>query len=102
MYGYMYQHSFDPSQPSGNLLKENDKKCSETQLALNASLLNNVTYILVVTTVVPGRTGAFTIETSGASNITFTRLSEFVLANLSLCVTFADLCSSNGSKLFPR
>ena len=76
MYGYLYQDTFNPFDPSLNLLIENDHECGENQLWLNSSLLSHTTYILVATTDIPGRTGPFFIQSFGAANITFTRVSE--------------------------
>ena len=76
MYGYLYQDTFNPFDPSLNLLIENDHECGENQLWLNSSLLSHMTYILVATTDIPGRTGPFSIQSFGATNIIFSRISE--------------------------
>ena len=76
MFGYLYRNTFDPFDPSLNLLAENDRECGGHQLWLNSSLLAEVTYILVATTDIPGRTGSFTIRAFGAANITFSLLRE--------------------------
>ena len=76
MLGYLYRDTFNPFDPSLNLLKENDKECGTHQLWLNSSLSSEVTYILVTTTDIPGRTGAFAIQSFGTANITFSRISE--------------------------
>ena len=76
MFGYLYHKTFDPFDPARNLLVENAKRCPTNQLRLKCSLVSSVTYVLVVTTYAPGRTGSFKIQTSGPANITFSRISE--------------------------
>ena len=76
MYGYLYRDTFDPLQPDRNLLVENGRICSSGILSLKAYLSSNATYILVATTDVPARMGAFTIYAFGAANITFSLIRE--------------------------
>ena len=76
MLGYLYQDTFNPLDPSINLLSESGRECNGYQLWMNTSLLSNTTYILVATTDVPGRTGEFTIRSFGTANIAFSRISE--------------------------
>lgn len=77
-YGYLYRDTFNPYDPNHNRLLENDETCGMGQLLLNSLLLSNTTYILVVTTDIPRRTGAFMIQAFGAANITFNRIGEFI------------------------
>ena len=78
LYGYLYRDTFNPFDPNRNRLSENDQTCGTGQLLLNSLLLSNTTYILVVTTNIPRRTGAFMIQAFGAANITFNRIGEFI------------------------
>jgi hypothetical protein len=79
MYGYLYHDTFNPFYPSLNLLVENDKKCTKEQISFDFSLFTHTTYVLVVTTLVPGRTGAFMIQVLGRGNITFNRLGKYII-----------------------
>ena len=76
MYGYLYQDTFNPLDSSRNLLVENDDECGKDGLWLNSSLSFNASYVLIVTTRVPGHTGAFVIQVFGPAEITFSRISE--------------------------
>jgi hypothetical protein len=76
MYGYLYRNTFNSSNPSENLLSDNDADCGQDRLWLNTSLSSNMTYMLVVTTYAPAQTGAFVIEAFGSAEITFTRISK--------------------------
>ncbi len=49
-YGYIYQDSFDPFNPSVNLILENDQSCPDEQFKLTVNLQVDIKYILVVTT----------------------------------------------------
>lgn len=79
MHGYLYQDAFNRFEPSRNLLLEHDESCGKLQISLKFDFSINTTYVLVVTTYVPGRTGDFRIQTFGAANITFTRIREYIL-----------------------
>jgi hypothetical protein len=84
MYGYLYHETFNPFDPSHNLLVENDKTCTKEQISFDFSLFTHTTYVLVVTTHSPGRTGAFMIQVLGRGNITFNRLGKYIIHCCSL------------------
>ena len=79
MLGYLYQDTFNPFDPSLNLLSESDRECGGHQFWLNTSLLSNTTYILVATTDIPGRTGAFSIRSFGIENLPFSRIGASIV-----------------------
>ena len=74
MLGFLYHTTFDPSNPTDNLIAIDDTDCASKQFHLRLSLEKNLPYILVVTTEKPAMTGAFSIVAIGAANVSFTRL----------------------------
>jgi hypothetical protein len=84
MYGYLYHDTFNPFDPSRNLLVENDNMCNKKQISFEFSLFTHATYVLVVTTQVSGRTGAFMTQVVGSGNITFNRLGKPIIHCCSL------------------
>ena len=103
LYGYLYRDTFNPFDANRNRLLENDATCGTGELLLNSFLLSNTTYILVVTTDIPRRTGAFMIQVFGAANITFSRIGEFVEYSLKVyqcIISHGDICSPDRQKLF--
>ncbi|CAF3733935.1 unnamed protein product [Adineta steineri] len=73
-YGYIYNNSFNPFNPSVNLISEDDDGCSFRRFRLEVNLLVNVAYILVVTTSDADVTGAFSIIVSGLTNSSIKRV----------------------------
>ncbi|CAF4137252.1 unnamed protein product [Adineta steineri] len=73
-YGYIYEHSFDPFNPSINLISQNWTGCSFAKFLLEVDLLVNVKYILVVTTLDPDATGSFSIIITGLTNTSIKRI----------------------------
>ncbi|CAF1224479.1 unnamed protein product [Adineta steineri] len=71
-YGYIYINDFDPSNPSENILSQNDDAGGHGQFKLIKFLRAWNTYILVVTTYSPNRKGRVIIIASGPSTISFT------------------------------
>ncbi|CAF3944088.1 unnamed protein product [Rotaria sp. Silwood2] len=71
-YGYMYRSSFDASTPSSNLLASDDDSGGNGQFQLTVYLTSGTTYILVVTTYIPGVVGPFSIIASGPAIVVFT------------------------------
>ncbi|CAF0965024.1 unnamed protein product [Adineta steineri] len=75
-YGYIYEHSFDPFNPSVNLILEDDENCEQEQFGLTVNLQVNIKYILVVTTFSPDAANAFSIIVSGLTNANVERIIE--------------------------
>ena len=75
-YGYLYQYTFDPMNPSRNLISQNGAGCDNRQFWLQSSLQRDTVYVLVVTTSVEDVMGAFSIVSKGVANLTFRRLGE--------------------------
>ncbi|CAF4245336.1 unnamed protein product, partial [Adineta steineri] len=75
-YGYIYKNSFDPFNPSVNLILEDDDSCDGEQFRLTVNLLVNVKYILVVTTFYSDVTESFSIIVSGPTNTSVKRIIE--------------------------
>jgi hypothetical protein len=75
-YGYIYKNNFDPLKPSENVIAESQKGPCYNLLKLPVYLQIEFTYVLVVTTNLPGWKEVFPISVFTANNITFKRISE--------------------------
>jgi hypothetical protein len=71
LYGYLYNNSFNATNPSANLIASDGNSARNLQFQLTVSLQPNVVYVLVVTTYNANVTGSFTITASGVENIIF-------------------------------
>ncbi len=67
---YIYNSSFNMSNPNQNLLRKGDDSSEEKQFQLKVFLYSERKYILVVTTEKPGKTGAFSVAAAGLGYIT--------------------------------
>ncbi|CAF4015286.1 unnamed protein product, partial [Adineta steineri] len=74
LYGYIYKDSFDPFNPSVNLILKDDDGCARRQFKLTVNLVVNVKYILVVTKSSSDTTGPFSVIVSGPANTTVERI----------------------------
>ena len=68
-YGYLYESSFDPSQPLRNLIAFDADSAGDRQFRIDHYLGSERKYILVVTTRDPGVTGRFSINVVGPALI---------------------------------
>jgi len=75
-YGYIYNDTFDPLNPSKNLIHEDDSSECNGQFKLVIDLQKQMKYILVVTTNNPNVIGSFSILALGPNNVTVQNLSE--------------------------
>lgn len=69
LYGYLYDGTFNPSNPYSNLLLQDDDSLGNGQFALVGYLSSGRTYTLVVTSHTSGRLGNFGIVVVGPSSI---------------------------------
>jgi hypothetical protein len=76
-YGYLYRDTFDPVDPSRNLIANSNSSCANQQFWLQPFLQANSTYILLVTTLHANMTGALSVMSQGVANVSFTRLGEY-------------------------
>lgn len=74
--GFLYQGTFDPTDLSLNKVASDLASCLNGQFRLQAFLLTNTTYILVLSAILRDTRGPFSILTVGEGNASFTRLSE--------------------------
>jgi hypothetical protein len=72
--GYFYSNSFDPYNPSVNLVTFDDNSGIETQFRIEVALQTGSTYILVVTTSQVCLTGLFWIKARGPASVSLTLL----------------------------
>ncbi len=68
-YGYIYNDTFHPDNPSLNLLKEDDNSGGNGQFKLTVFLQSWASYILIVKTFSPNVTSEFLIVASGLTKI---------------------------------
>ncbi|CAF4049532.1 unnamed protein product [Adineta steineri] len=71
--GYIYKNSFNPLNPTENLLELDDNGCSDNQFKLLIALEVNTKYILVVTTSQANVTGTFSIIVTGPTKAVLER-----------------------------
>ena len=69
--GYFYQTSFDPSDPTMNLVIEDDDSSSYLQFRIQVYLQSGRTYILVVTTHREYAVGSFSVSAIGPASVSF-------------------------------
>jgi hypothetical protein len=103
MYDYFYHETFNLFDPSHNLLVENDKTCTKEQILFDFSLFTHTTYVLVVTSHVPGRTGAFIIQVLGRGNITLSLHGKYIIHYCSLSNSLiSDRVSAHNCRIVRR
>ena len=71
-YGYLYNNSFDPLNPTVNLLQSDDDGAGARQFQLLMVFRATADYILVTTTYASNVTGNFSILVSGPDSMRFT------------------------------
>ncbi len=76
--GFIYKNTFNPLNPSENLLHAEDDSDSHLQFRLNIYLSSDMTYVLVMTTYQLKETGAFSIIVQGPNKVILNRLSEYI------------------------
>jgi hypothetical protein len=76
--GFIYKSTFNPLNPSENLLDAEDDSDSHLQFRLNIYLSSGMTYVLVLTTYQLKETGAFSISVQGPNQVIFNNLSEYI------------------------
>ncbi len=101
-YGYIYKDSFNPFNPTINLLAGDYGRCFNDQFQLTIVLQANTTYILVVTTYFPNDTEAFSIFVSAPNNVNFNHIGEFLyylVSNQHITWIDVDVCNKNYHRL---
>ena len=71
-FGCFYSNSFDPSNPSQNLIEHDDDSGGQGQFRITVTLIYGYTYVLVVTTHLSSNTGTFSITALGPASVIFT------------------------------
>ena len=77
-YGFIYRNTFDPLNPSENLLQAEDDSSFDFQFRLNILLSGNMTYVLVMTTYQLKETGPFSIIIQSANEVILERLRKYI------------------------
>ncbi len=75
---FIYKNTFNPLNPSENLLYAEDNSRSDWQFRLNIRLSGDMTYVLVMTTYQLKKTDAFSISVQGPNKVILNRLSEYI------------------------
>ena len=73
-YGSLYRSAFNPSNPMGNLVIQDDSGGGRGQFRITATLQAGVTYILVFTTYAPNEQGPFTVSVTGPTRVGLARI----------------------------
>ncbi len=77
-YGLIHKNTFNPLNPSENLLNIDDNSGSDLQFQLNILLSDDMTYVLVMTTYLLKETGIFAIVALGDNKVILKRLSKYI------------------------
>lgn len=75
-FGYIYDKTFNPLDPSQNMLARNDDGLDNTQFQFSIYLRANTSYILIVTISSPNVTGDFSILIYGSNNVSLNHIGE--------------------------
>lgn len=81
--GYLYNDTFDPSNPSVNLIHQDDDNGGNRQFKITAFLQAGVPYTLVLSTQSTGYSGPFTIVGSGPGNVQYVTLNPMEITTTS-------------------
>jgi hypothetical protein len=92
-YEFIYKNTFNPLNPSENLLYAEVDSGSDLQFRLNIHLRGGMTYVLVMTTYQIKETGAFSIIVQGPNKVILNRLSEYT------CIYVCIVLDSTKSKV---
>ncbi|CAF1559920.1 unnamed protein product [Adineta steineri] len=92
LFGSIYKNSFNPLNPTENLLEVDDNGCSDNQFKLLIAFEVNTKYILVVTTSQANVTGTFLIIVSGPTKAVLER------TNISSTSTFKSTSTTTTTK----
>ncbi|CAF1021563.1 unnamed protein product [Adineta ricciae] len=68
-YGYLYSGTFDPFNPTTNLVTSNDDDGGNRQFMMNATLQTSVQYIIVVTSYYTFNLGPYTVTVTGPGSV---------------------------------
>ncbi|CAF0989789.1 unnamed protein product [Adineta ricciae] len=68
-YGYLYSGTFDPFNPTANLVTSNDDDGGSRQFMMNATLQASVQYIIVVTSYYTFNLGSYTVTITGPGSV---------------------------------
>ena len=82
-FGYLYESNFYPSDPSINMINQDDDGAGNGQFRLTYVLQAGVRYILVATSFTSGAIGPFTVSAAGPAQIGFIPLYSTVSVNTS-------------------
>ena len=76
LYGYIYNNTFNPTNPNKDLLQKNIVTDFYYRFKLVQFLDVNKTYILVVSAKAPNFTANFSVISSGPNNVVFNRIGK--------------------------
>ena len=73
-FGYLYNDPFDSSNPSQNLIVQDDQSDGNNQFQMTATLQAGVPYVLVVSMYGPYGVGSYSVTTSGPDNVFYSSI----------------------------
>lgn len=76
VYGFLYKNQFNPFDPSMNKIDEDRASGCYYNISMTSYLEKQATHILVITTQLTEKTGAFSIIALGPNNVTMKRSSK--------------------------
>lgn len=78
-YGYLYEHKFNPFNPSANRITQKNNGICKNQFQVVHHLQKPITYILVVTTFRSNITGPFSIYALGPNKVTLKYIGKYTI-----------------------
>ena len=73
-YGYLYSGTFDPFNPTANLVTSNDDDAGNRQFMMNATLQPSVQYVIVVTSYYVFNLGSYAVIVTGPGSVALSLL----------------------------
>ncbi|CAF1402924.1 unnamed protein product, partial [Adineta ricciae] len=97
--GYFYNSPFDPSNPTANLITDDDDSGDDQQFQIDVYLRAGQAYVLVVTTQEEFMTGSFSVSTFGPASVSIMSIIPSTSQPIVLSSTLPTVTSSYSSAL---
>ena len=89
--GYFYNSPFDPSNPTANLITDDDDGGEGQRFKIEVYLQAGQTYVLVVTTHEEFMTGSFSVSTFGPASVSIMSITPSTSQPILLCKWIINL-----------